>query len=471
MASLVKRTPGIISSQQRWKDLLEVLEGELDSVKDYFKKDIEYLNLDNYSDIEELVILSKSYGYSPSLVLKEDIDFVKHEVASIYYKIVTKATYEYFNYVFKLIPYPGVVVSLYKDTMKLIRAINFGETLDKLSTSALDEPFIRTVPILHFDTITIETLRLDSNPLLYLDNTIFPWNLDQGTLIKPTKHICLEYEANELITYESKEYILIPSYFQFLTEMALYGKKVTDVPHVGVILNFIMDESGIYNVYTGSDYSNDTLKTKSAITDNYIYYAQGEAMENIFYKIKVGTGTKTFPKNSILSVTSLSSPVYEERLSINEIYENDKWIFSNFTVPANRVNIEKITTSLASTGSVVSDTYRYYSGNLDYNNINYSLFELTYKSDNINYIVTITEDGTLIGDAINGAVDLETGAYEFYTYKDYPVVNEVLASNRSLSTLDTTLGNPNVIGNSIRLYYWISGTQYIGVDDGLGNIT
>jgi hypothetical protein len=271
--------------------------------------------------------------------------------------------------------------------------------------------------------------------------------------------------------YNSKEYILIPSYFQFMLEMALYGKKVTDIPHIGVIINFIMDESGIFNIYTGEDYSDSILKTKCAITDMYIYYAQDVAKENLFYKIQVGTGTETFPNDSVLSISSLNNAVYEELISVNEVYENDQWVFANCTIPANRVNIEKISVFSLSTEGSSSETGKFYSGYLDYGDINYNLFELTYTANNTAYTVTLTQDGVLIGDAITGTVNLDTGYYEFYTYKDYQVVNEVIVDNRSVSSIDTTLGHTNIIGNSIKMYYWISGTQYIATDDGIGNIS
>ncbi len=323
MLSLNKIVSPIISNQELWNDFLDVTTDLFSEIQTEIEDKSKYLTINEYTDTDELLQLARSLGYSPNLILKNNLDYLRKEVESIVFKIKNKSTYYYYDYIFKLIPYPGETFILFQDHSHLIRAIDYPQTYTNLAEHDPTKPFTGFETILHYDTTVNQPIELDANPLLYLDALIL-WYLDQDKFILPTNHIAVEYEIDRLYTDDSgKEYLLYPDYFDYLRTSVDYGRKVVNVPHTGGNVSFIMEKNECYDSYNfGADYSIADIKSSAAVTNflrapeerELIYLDEGETLddtdsvwyldqddfvatsekeiEEIYNSLKVGTGTK-----------------------------------------------------------------------------------------------------------------------------------------------------------------------------------
>jgi len=275
----------IIRESDLWSDFLDAVTEELVNVKTEIEEKQRYLNPSLYTEVADLVALSRSLGYSPNLSLKEDLEFVQQEVESIVFKIKNKATYAYYRYLFKLIPKAGAIYIIYKDYLKLLRIADVSTTVSSLASHDKTAPFTGFLPVEHFDQYRSEEVQLDAVPLFYLDSDV-AWRLDQDLVINPTKHIAAEYLINELITKNGTDYLLTEEYFTYLRKGMEYGRKAVDIPHPGCNLSIVIDDSGVYdNQNPGAAYSIPTLKLKAATTPVYTT----EVTPTYF---KFGTGQK-----------------------------------------------------------------------------------------------------------------------------------------------------------------------------------
>ena len=314
MLDLKVNLPSILKDNALWTDLMDVATDVLTQLQTEIELKNRNLEIGLYTSVTELVDIARSLGYSTNLEIKSDLTYVKKEVESIVYKIKNKAIYAYYNYIFKLIPYAGKTFILYKDAVGLHRAIDFATTYIALATHDHTTPFVGTEPILHYDEYIEDGVYLDDSPLYYLDASTM-WYLDQDLSITPTNHLAIEYALEDLlIDDDGLEYIMIPKYFNYLEKAVKYGRKATDIPHVGVHINCIVDETPYYDTFQSatSDYSVADIKLITAPTNFYFSSLDPVTpvttdVEDLFYKLKVGTGTKALPsKNETGVITDVN---------------------------------------------------------------------------------------------------------------------------------------------------------------------
>jgi len=306
-------TPNMVKNQPLWEDFLDAVSDELELVKVQIELKKRLFQTDQYTDINELIDLSKSLGYSPNLILKEDIDYIRQEVDSIVFKIKSKATYTFYNYLFKLVPKDGETYILFQDSLTLARAIDHTATFLNLSTHDIATPFTGLTSILHYNEYQDFSAALDADPLLYLDSDKV-WYLDQDIVIKPTQHLAIEYQIGNLLQNGALEDVLITAdYLAYLSAGVEYGRKVTNIPHIGINLSLPMGNQGFANQYSVAEniaqgtvaeqYTIPLLKTYASVTDNYRFIDNATPIEDpplitilssLFKYIVVGTGTKSF---------------------------------------------------------------------------------------------------------------------------------------------------------------------------------
>lgn len=293
MIELRNILPGILKVTDVWPDLMDAITEELTLLQTEMEKKSYYLNVDEYTDKEELLDLSRSLGYSPNLLLDDSLPFVQKEVRDIVFRIKNKSTYFYYEYVFKNINELGNIYILFKDEVKLVRAVDEEGILTILNSHDLTIPFTEFNEILHFSEYLDDLVELDAG--FFLDQSP-TWYLDQSIVVKTTNHLAIEYAVDELITINGTEYIITSDYLQFLSKMVDYGRKATQIPHVGAQLSLMMDESGFYNNISHGTYSIPLLKTNCSVTSQYDSSFNTVETENTqFYKAVVGIGQKTFP--------------------------------------------------------------------------------------------------------------------------------------------------------------------------------
>jgi len=331
-------TPTMVKNQDLWGDFLDAVSDELDNIRVEIEKKNRLFEVELYDDIYELIDLARSLGYAPNLILREDITYVRQEVESIVFKIKNKATYSYYNYLFKLIPKKGQVYILFQDYLTLVRAIDWSTTFTNLFDHDITIPFSDMVSILHYDEYQDKPVELDALILFYLDS-IEKWYLDQDIVIKPTQHLAIEYQIEELLQNDNSEDVLMRSdYLAYLKQGVDYGRKVTNVPHIGFNVSFLMGEQGFFDTFSEDEnYSIPDLKIACSVTDGYkdsipqdlIYLDDtpqsdldeepywsldqeteiviSQTLEERFNTIAVGTGSKNlFSKDYLSLVTDLN---------------------------------------------------------------------------------------------------------------------------------------------------------------------
>jgi len=309
-------TPNIIKDQELWGDFLDVVSDELDLLRLEIEKKKRWFQTNLYTDETELINLGKSLGYTPNLLLDDSIQFIRSEIDSIVFKIKNKATYAYYNYLFKLIPREGEVFTLFQDYLNLCRAFDFPSTIASLLIHDIATPFVGAVSILHYDTYIDEPVLLDAVPYFELDADIL-WFLDQDIIIKPTQHLVIEYPIDQLVQNAIAEDVLITAdYLAYLGVGVEYGRKVTNFPHVGINLSIPMGKTGFCNEQSVAEnttqgtsafqYTIPLLKTYGVVTDAYRLIENAvpiedppvitilNPIEDTFVHLAVGTGTKEF---------------------------------------------------------------------------------------------------------------------------------------------------------------------------------
>lgn len=462
MISLKKILPGILKVTDVWPEFMEVVTSEMERAQLEVEKKKNFMNIDDYETIEDVLSLARSLGFSPNLLIDDSLEYAKKETKDIVFKIKKKATYYYYDYIFRSIGRLGFTYILFKDQTKLVRAINQTNLVNKLAVHDVSEPFLDTDPIYHFFRYIEESISLDDDPLYYLDSPAV-WYLDQSIVIKSTKHIAVEYVIDQLVEEDSTEYLLTPRYFQFLRQSVNYGRKVTEFPHIGAQLTLITSTTGYYNYGHSSDsYGIPALKASSSVTDNFVLNDL-----SIFYKIKAGIGAQTQSsetEGSPTYVTSLDQEIYEQLLSQeNQIFRAGGYTIIVFWIPSATINNEII-----ATGDGTTDTF---TGTLGYTNIVPSTLIFEYTSSPEDITATTNKFGEIVGDKTSGTINYETGAYTLYTYKEIFREKETIATDTITSISGYTTGFPEITPNTFRLYYYFGSTLYEATDDGIGNIT
>ena len=299
MLDLKKALPEILKVTEVWPDFMDAITQELTYLQTDMKIKENYFNVDEYTDKDALLDFCRAHGYSPNLLLDNSLSYVQKEANDLIFKIRNKATYYYYEYIFKTINEAGNMYILFQDSTRLVRAIDASAVFTALDSHDLSTPFTEFQEILHFSDYLEQLIQLDNDPLLYLDGSPI-WYLDQDIVIKPTNHLSIEYAIDSLSTLNGEEYITVPNSLHWLGKMVEYGRKATQVPHIGAQITFMMDSSGYYDNISGVDYSIPILKTNCVVTSAY----DSESTDDLtqFNKMVVGIGQKSMVNASNGSV-------------------------------------------------------------------------------------------------------------------------------------------------------------------------
>lgn len=460
-----KRLPSILKNNF-WIDFMDSVSEELQRMKDEIQKKNLFYDVQSLTDKDELISIAKALGYTPDISLDDSLNNIKENVDSVPFRIKNKTTYLLYQYIFKTVPYPGEVFILYHEENKLIRAaISLLEMLGELGSSAqpYDEPFTYEAEE-NYSKFLFSELFLDTG--LFLDSTI-PWALDTLTSSSKTNHMAIEYVLEKVITRDGTDYLMLPDYFNYLFNAVDYTRKVTEIPHIGAQLSLIMDESGYFDAYTNESdgYSMPVLKTKAAVTDQYI---PTDPATNAI-RIIAGTGTQDLPSESDSSPswpTELENQfAYYELVEVETEETSDYKIF-NTMVQGNKIVGEKLGDG---SDSVFSQT-----GSLGFPNVKPYSIRINFNASPDSYTIIDNGKGELYledtSDYKMGTIDYDTGEYDFATEKLEDQELEVL-SQISVNSLNMSLEHENVQETTFYLRFKIGETGYIKQDDGTGGFT
>ena len=263
--SLKAKLMPVLKTDNFWTQLMECIGEELGLLKDDMGETKKYFDI--YSQYEDgLINISNEFGYSPNLIVNNDLSTVLKEVESIPFRIRNKTTYDGYYIILKQIDRIGEIYNYYWSGKKLIKAIKWQNIVDVLN-GGFDKttPFIDVIADKNFSTISISNpISLDSG--INLDELIGQWNwmLDENMEISPTKHLGIEYYIRDISDFsEDGKNIMTEKYLQYLASGSEYTRRLPIVPHIGLMINGIMNENGSCNFFNSNlTYSTPKLKLK-----------------------------------------------------------------------------------------------------------------------------------------------------------------------------------------------------------------
>ena len=262
---LKQRAPKFLQGVSLWSQFLDSVTTELLLLQNQMSLKESYLDIDSYTDIDDLIEVGKWFGYDLIRSLNEnDLDYSKQDIKSIVYKIKKKGTLQYYNYVFNLVPYTGKVYSLVYETAvdKMWKAIDLVSSSSILSSSHdITTPFLQMESVVSNGYTYSNKYGIDAY-LQYLE--------DNSVTVRRTQGLTFEYLLKSVLLNDSTEYLMYDNYFHYLEQAINYGRKITIIPHVGCQLNIRTDETGYFDSNDpGASYSVADLQMQSTTTGFY----------------------------------------------------------------------------------------------------------------------------------------------------------------------------------------------------------
>ena len=203
-----------------WSQFLHATSYELANMREKYATIKDNWNIYK-NDLENLVRISESFGYTPNLIINNTIKDAQIEIESIPYRIRKKTTTDGYYLILKQINALGEIFNYYYDGHKLIKMIDWEETVKNIVASNHYSPFYGIVPdkninfLAQTNNIILDYLKngekqYDDNDkrIYYLDQEIeennerVHWILDYGSKQTPSKHLSLEYyPKNYYVSY------------------------------------------------------------------------------------------------------------------------------------------------------------------------------------------------------------------------------------------------------------------------------
>ena len=353
MLDTIDRLPAFLKQIVFWSDLVEEVDVELSLFKLDLDERKNFFNPSALETIQDLRVLLQFFGFEPDLSLLNDrydsnpediIDYLQKEAEDLVFKIKSKGSKNYFDYIFDRIQKEGdLYVNFFDSTdtghLDIIGTGNFYRALNYYDTSYshLDQkllthnfavsPFTDIIPLQPFFEGFLSGNNLDQG--LILDDS---WTLDYslyGMSVSPTKHISVEFQANEIFTEGMDEFLITETYLRYLKNSTNFGRKGTEYPHIGISIAAytLDDENSFITPTTEVDTSITAAWTGTSKVDLTVLY-------NYFY---IGAGTEYY---------------FQKNISESQIFSNDNFDVVNLSFPTNKVNSE-----ILGTGDGLNDSF------------------------------------------------------------------------------------------------------------------
>jgi hypothetical protein len=220
----------------------------------------------------------------------------------------------------------------------------------------------------------------------------------------------------------------------------------------GIVISTI--SSGNYPLYIGAN---------NVGTSGYVGYLDNFNVTNNQFNIN----THSYIYNNKCDViTSLNKEIYRKQLQYEEVTNlSGLWYGIQTWFPSQSINEEYLFSYLTSS-SIYTGTLNYPTLIPGYLKINY---EVVIGGIAVSDIAQDDGNGNIFGTYLYGSIDYNTSIYTIYPY----LKNDVYQAQLGTSTISGVYNqflNYNIIANTFYIYYEISDTAYIGMDDGNGYI-
>lgn len=253
-----------------WSQYLEAFSYELQNMQDEYSKIKNNWNI-NKNDKDNLIRISESFGYTPNLIINNTINTAKLEIDSIPYRIQKKTTYDGYSLIFQQNGYKGETFNYYWNGEKLIKVVDYSETIDNLLNSNHYSPFYNIKPIKNYSS-TVNSTNIILDYLVNgqkdydkygirrysLDQLLGTslWQLDTSYLQLPTKHLGIEYfPQNYYCVYQTSLGIASEDENIYETQIQLPNYYIAE--SMTISINNILLDTNI-----------ETIDNKEYFTDN-----------------------------------------------------------------------------------------------------------------------------------------------------------------------------------------------------------
>lgn len=278
------------------------------------------------------------------LNLSDPLHFMRGETKYFGYRVQTRGSKLFYEWVFNKAKMTGRAYQLFLDPVSniLIKAIT--DPLPLVANS-LANPIVEPATIAASDFGSVN--KLDSG--LTLDASP-PWHLDEtylGKTVVPTKHFALEMVLGmgrddngnsafpRYTDYDQStpQQLFLQKHLDYLLYEALWGKSITEFPHVGVQLNLSAnrsDTSGRYDLTTwtkivvsstfpSSGWSTSTVAQIKAQYGGYSYTRSLSTSEVDLVQPASGAGTAYMVINAMIPALAVG-PVIETGVNLQTSY-------------------------------------------------------------------------------------------------------------------------------------------------------
>ncbi len=261
-----------------WEDFCDAISDDLELIRAEVALKKNYFYIKDITDVNTLIEISNTFGFTIDRSIDDSVAYLKDNIGLTVNRIKHKTTYAGYHYIFSLAKYYGLVYNYFVQNSYFTRGIDQTQIITNLNAiTDYSIPFIAFTPELYYKSIIQNFVTLDETPLWYLDENVVT-ELDQVVQRAPTVHLAIEYVPQILIDntkninisdfiYQYQYEYMNTTYLDYLYNASLYNKKVTEIPHIGVQVNFITDESGYYNnLSTDATYSTPDLQLVCSTT-------------------------------------------------------------------------------------------------------------------------------------------------------------------------------------------------------------
>lgn len=293
-----ERIPKVLQNDF-WLEFVDAVEKEIALYVDYLSDIKETWYIDKMES-DRLIEIGQTLNVPLDANVNNDTEFLREEVRAIPFKIKYKATATLYLSFLTAVEKNGTLFIYFYTGDNLVRD---SEDLLQSIVGHTETESLFHESKLNFSGLTIQDILLDTGETL--DDG---WTLDTFLSQRNTCHTALEYYCNEVITKDGTDYLMTDDYLSYLFNSMYWGKKGSEVPHIGCQVSGIADSAGTYN----------TMDTglKCATNGNY-----NPAVAVSFFKyIDFGTGASVSVPTALVNKIARTEILDEEKYEISDWY-------------------------------------------------------------------------------------------------------------------------------------------------------
>lgn len=438
--AMEKRVPKILHSDF-WLEFIDAWKTELALYLDYLSdiKEVWYIDKMESSRIVEV---ANTLNVPIDANVNSATEFLREELRATPFKIKYKSTALLYLTFLTAVERLGTLFIytytgdyLLRDSENLLLDIETHDT----NTSIFQQS------VLNFSGTVVANVTLDSG--YTLDDG---WTLDTFLANRNTNHTSIEFYCDRTITKDSTDYLMTDDYLSYLYNQMYWGKKGSEVAHIGCQVTGIADTSHTYHTLTDTG-------VQCATTASYV----PAAATSVYSYVEFGTGS------SVSVPAALVNKVAKYNILEEEKYQKTDW--NGLIAEYKGKSYNDIDLSPSPDGSTTSFTVT-----LPSTPVKKKSVEIIGTASTVEYSITENGDGILTSDVATGTIDYDTGDVTLTTVIQVEEADTVIGTGDGA---DTTFNYTNAVEkrtnteSTFQFKYKINGITYVAVDDGAGNLS